>query len=148
MLVLAGDPPTQERRNLWNTTVSRSFDEVDGHRRLLDLFNQIRAAEIGGLPVQKVYLGDDRKVIRIINKIVRGLSHHHKFRTAVPDEQVRVSIMPPSLISKVSSDMEYSHRDPSIVEYWYAQLNSDGIDSGWLFRFFQTIAFVGVVIPG
>src|ERR1041385_7779150 len=77
MLVLVGDPVTKERRDIWKLAINRSFDKEDGFRRLNDMFNTMKPVEIEGKQRHKVYLAEDDRVMRVVRKIIRGLSHHH-----------------------------------------------------------------------
>src|SRR4030042_5934571 len=49
VLALAGEP-NDARRELWQTTIRRSFEKKDGARRLRDLVESMRSVEINGEP--------------------------------------------------------------------------------------------------
>ena len=70
MLLVAGDNPSRERRNLWNSTAMRSFGNKDGQRRLEELFTQMKAIETSGGARHVVYPAKDVSVMRIIKKII------------------------------------------------------------------------------
>ena len=41
--------------------------------------------------------------------------------------------------------MTVSHREPDILEYRFAAVEEDGMQSGWLLTFFERTTFIGVV---
>src|SRR5574341_831685 len=92
ILALAGEP-NDSRRELWETTIHRSFWKTDGPRRIQDLVNSMRPAEVDGQPRHKVYPGEDRRVVRVVKKVVRRLGHHHGIMSAVPESRVGVDVM-------------------------------------------------------
>jgi hypothetical protein len=92
ILALAGEP-NDARRELWQTTIRRSFEKLDGARRLKDLIETLRPVEINGEKRHKVYPGQDDRVIRVVKKIIRGLCHHHGVMSAVSDQRVWVDVL-------------------------------------------------------
>src|SRR6266478_6497891 len=75
VVVLASEP-NQASRDVW-LKAQRSFGQVDGQRRLRDLAKLLEPVEIDGTPRLKVYPGKDERVLRVVRKIVRGLSYYH-----------------------------------------------------------------------
>jgi hypothetical protein len=148
MIVSAGDPPTTQRRALWDSSIHRSFEGVDGLRRMDDLLAQMKPVEIDGKLRHKVYLGKDERVMRVVRKIIRGLSHHHKIKTAVPDQFVWADFLRYQIPGGINEEMHCCHRDPNIVEYRYQEINADGISSVWVITFFKTVSFIGNVSVG
>jgi hypothetical protein len=147
MLVIAGDPPTPERNELWNTTMKRSLDLGDGIRRIRDLQLQIMPVLVTGESRYIVFPGNDPRVTRVIRKIVRGLSYFHGLNWPVPDEQVWADVLKYELPENLLAEAKYNHRDTDIVEYWFQVLNQDDIYSAWVLRFFRLIRFIAVVAP-
>src|SRR3972149_3204933 len=72
VLLIAGEPnpPVFE---LWETTVRRSFSELDGHRRRRDLIDQMVPTQIAGQDRWMIYPARDERVVRVLKKIIRGL---------------------------------------------------------------------------
>jgi hypothetical protein len=145
MLVLAGEPLTQERRDLWESTIRRSFEKEDAKRRLEELFNQMKQIETDEGPRHAVYLAEDKQVMRIVKKIVRGIAYVHGDKTAVPEELVWADILRFRIPEDIVNNMHYHQRDPNRVEYRYFELNSEDIRSVWLLTFFRRLSFVGIV---
>ena len=144
MLVLSGDQPNTARQELWHTT-QRSFDKVDGPRRITDLIAQMKAVTTPEGLRHKVLPGQDRRVMRVVRKVIRGLCHYHDVLTAVPDERVWVDVMKYEVPPAFLQEMHYQHRDPDIVEYRYQVLNEEGMNSAWLITFLKRVTFIGVV---
>lgn len=145
VLVLAGQQPNQTRRELWETKIYRCFRQSDGVRRIKDLKDSMRLVEIEGRPRHMVYPGQDFRVVRVVNKVVRGLCHHHKIMSAVPESRVWVDIMKYKVPGQFLPDLTYSHREKDIAEYRYSVIEDIEIQSVWLITFFEEVTFIGIV---
>jgi hypothetical protein len=130
---------------LWQSTVQRSFRQPDGTRRINDIGCVVRPVELDGKPRHKVYPGEDPRVIRVVKKVVRGLSHYHNVLSAVPESRVWVDVMKYRVPPKFLPEMIYAHRERDIAEYRYSLIDDLGIQSAWLITFFERITFVGLV---
>lgn len=144
VLALAGEP-NETRRELWETTIRRSFGKSDGIRRVHDLIEMLRPVEIDGKTRHKVYPGQDDRVVRIVKKVIRGLCHYHDVMSAVSEKRVWVDVLKYQISEEFLSEMAYEHREQDIAEYRYQVLRESGIDSAWLITFFQRVTFVGIV---
>ena len=144
VLALAGDP-NDSRRELWETTIQRSFREVDGPRRVQDIVNTWRPVEVAGHPRHMIYPREDTRVVRVVKKVVRGLSHHHNILSGVPESRVWVDVMKYRMPDEFLVQMEYAHRERDIAEYRYSIIEEVGIQSAWLMTFFERVTFIGIV---
>lgn len=146
VLLVSGKPnrPVQE---LWETTTRRSFQKVDGRRRLLDLYAQMIPIEAPEGTRHMVYPARDERVMRIIRKIVRGLCHHHGIMSPVHDRQVRADVLKYVVPAEFLAEMSYHHLEKDIFEYRYAVLDESGIHSAWLLTFFERRTFIATVAP-
>lgn len=145
ILVVAGDPTSPVREELWKSTVDRSFDLVDGFKRMNDLLLQMKPVKYGEQERHMVFPGNDPKVVRVCKKIIRGLSYYHKIDWPIPEERVFVDVLKFEFPESLLKAMEYHHRDPEIVEYRFTVINEQNIQSAWLITFFKTVTFVGWV---
>jgi len=143
-LALAG-PPNNIRQELWETTINRGLHQIDGPRRIQDIINALQSVEINGDLRYKIYPGQDNRVSRVVKKIVRGLSHHHGIQSVVPESCVWVDIMEYQVPDELLAQMIYTHREPDIVEYRYAIVQENGIQSAWLITFFERVTFIGII---
>ena len=148
VLVVAGDPTTPVRIELWNTTVDRSFSQVDGFKRLKDLAEQMKPVNVSGQDRHMVYPGNDARVVRIIRKIVRGLSYYHDISWPLPDERIFVDVLKYEVPDYLLNAMEFHDRDKDIVEYRFQVLNEKDIQSAWIITFFRTVPFIAIVSSG
>lgn len=144
VLALAGEP-NNSCRELYESTIRRSFKQVDGLRRLKDIVNTFREVEIDGQPRHEIYPGEDIKVLRVVKKVVRGLSHHHNVQSAVPESLVWVDLMKYRIPDEFLLEMTYAHRERDIAEYRYSIIKDIGIHSAWLITFFERVTFIGIV---
>jgi hypothetical protein len=144
VLALAGEP-NESRRELWETTIRRSFKEKDGIRRVHDLIEILHPVEIDGNDRHMVYPGKDDRVLRIVKKIIRGLCHHHGVMSPVLEKRVWADILKYQIPEEFLSEMAYEHREQDVAEYRYQVLREYGIDSAWIITFFQRVTFVGIV---
>ncbi len=144
ILALSGEP-NDSRRELWKTTVQRSFQKADGPRRIQDIVNTWQPVEIDGKPKHMVYPGEDVRVIRVVKKVVRGLCHYHNVLSAVPESRVWADVMKYRMPDEFLTQMTCAHREQDIVEYHYSVIEEVGIQSAWLITFFERITFIGIV---
>ena len=143
VMVLAGEPG-RSANELWET-VQRSFKKCDGRRRLKDIFLQLKS--VGGNNY-KIYPGQNEGVIRIVKKVIRGLSHHHEIMTAVPESLVWVDILKFPIPEKFLDEMIWNHKEEDIVKYGYQILNDyeNNIRSAWTITFLGRVRFIGAVL--
>lgn len=143
MLNLSGEPnPT--RQELW-PTILRSFYEIDGHRRVNDIFAQMRMVNTAEGERYMIFPGKDERVLRVMRKIIRGLSYYHGFSSPISDKRIWVDVMQFIVPQEFLDQMKYHHREPDIAEYRFQILNEEGINSAWLISFFQRVSFIGFV---
>ena len=141
-MVLAGKPGGIANE-LWGAA-QRSFKKSDGRRRAKDIILQLRPVEGNNY---KIYPGQDERVIRVVKKIIRGLSHHHKIMTVVPESLVWVNILKFQIPENFLAEMDCSHREEDIVRYRYQTLNDykNDIYSAWIITFLDRVPFIGTV---
>ena len=145
MMVIAGEPndPVKE---LWSTTVKRGFQQIDGKKRIEDLFSQFVPTVVDGENRYMVYPGRDERVLRVIRKIIRGLCFHHGISPHVADEQILADVLTHIVPAEYIEMMEYHHLDQDVFEYRFAVLDTPEIDSAWLLTFFQQRSFIACVL--
>lgn len=142
VIVSIWDPevaPTDSRTSkLW-----RSFDKVDGRRRLRDLSALLRPEQVAGKSRAKIYPEEDERFCLILRRIFRGLSHEHGLGTAIPDSLVVCGVMrwlvPPSF----EPEFTWHTVAPDFIAYGYARI--DPAHTFWLLRFSKHILFFGSV---
>jgi hypothetical protein len=144
VLALAGEP-NDSRRELWETKVQPSFRQIDGPRRVQDIVNTWRPIEVDGKSRHIIYPGEDARVIRVVKKIIRGLSHYHNVMSAVPESRVWADVKKYHVPDDFLAHMTYAHREPDVAEYRYSVIEEVGIQSAWLVTFFERVTFIGIV---
>jgi hypothetical protein len=146
MLVIAGDPANEIKVELWKTTISRSFNQIDGFRRLKDLSEQMKPVLVNGKERYKVYPGKDIRVERVIKKIVRGLCYYHEIETPITEDEIFVDVLKYEIPEWMLNEMVlHEERDSDIVAYRYIVLNQDDMQSMWLITFYRTVTFISIV---
>jgi len=145
VLLLSGDPPNLPRQELWKGPVRRSFKKIDGEKRVRDLLQLIEPVQTEQGLRQIIYPAKDERVMRVVRKIVRGLCHYHKKMPPVSDIRVWTDVLRCAIPKTILTQMKYHHREEDIVEYWYLMLNDPLIHSAWLFLFYKSAKFIGLV---
>ena len=92
-----------------------------------------------------IYPARDERVLRVLKKIVRGLSHHHGIETAVAEERVWVDVMKYRIPDEFVAEIEFHHREPDVCEYWYETDYEGELSSVWLLKFFGRRMFIASV---
>jgi hypothetical protein len=146
VLLLAGEP-NEPVRELWSTSIRRSLNEKDGLRRASDLVERFVPVTVDGEHRKMIYPGEDPRVIRIIKKIVRGLSHHHGIEDGVDDERIRADVLRFSVPDELWSTGTFCKRGSDIFRYWYKRYGKDDkeLSSLWILTFFDRRDFVAIV---
>ena len=114
MLSIAGDP-NQARKEVWEEGVEPSFTKSDGYRRVNDLFSKMKPVKIRGTDRYVVYPGEDSRVLRVIRKIIRGLSDYHNIESAIPEDRVWCDILKYEVPSEILSQMKEVHRESDVI---------------------------------
>ena len=141
-MVLAGEPGGIANE-LWEA-VQRSFKKSDGRRRVKDIIPQLKPVEGNKY---KIYPGRDERVIRVVKKVIRGLSHNYKIMTAVPESLVWVDILNYQIQKNFLDGMAHDHKEEDIAKYDYQVLNDykNDIYSAWIITFLGRVSFIGIV---
>lgn len=145
VLLVAGEPNAAVDE-LWRTKARSSFEKVDGHRRLRDLAKGMVPVTVAGQQRWMIYPGRDDRVLRVVRKIIRGLSHHHSVDTAIPDSRVWADVFTISIPPGLTEVEQFHHREADILEYWFERCNdAEEVSSLWILRFFERLMFIGAV---
>jgi len=147
VLLVAGDP-NYAVTELWNGPTRRSFyEQADGRRRLRDLYEQMRRVETSGGPRWMIYPARDERIVRIIRKVIRGLSHYHEIESAVADERIWADVLKFTIPDEVIQSVTFKHCERDIFQYWYEAYETGELRSLWYLTFFERRTFIGSVQP-
>lgn len=143
MLLLCGEHPSPIVRELWEGKTRRSFDQPDGRKRVRDLIAQFVPAPGNR---HMVFPANDARVMRLVRKVIRGLSFHHGLRWPVADDEVWADILRFEVPADLIANVRTFHVGKAIVQYRFGRIEDDpDLESWWLVRFFDRVPFVGVV---
>jgi hypothetical protein len=140
---IAGDA-NESAFELWQTT-TRSFAQLDGRRRLIDLVQHLQQIKVDGQDRFMIYPGKDERVIRVIRKIVRGLCHFHQVATAVDERRVWGDVLKYKIPDEFLENMPILPLETDIFRYRFAVLNQLDIHSVWVLTFFERTTFISIV---
>jgi hypothetical protein len=148
LIVIAGEP-NEEGYEKWDT-VLRSFEKPSGKRWLSDVYNAMVPVVTDSGPRHMVYPYKDPRVNLVLRKIVRGFSAYHGIAECVDDDRVWVGYVPNTLPDSIRNQMLIHHFGERFFRYALMLFdekteNDLGIESGWLFRFYESRDFLGVV---
>lgn len=145
VLVVAGEMPDAIRRELWETTIHRSFDKVDGPKHAQDLISRMKPVTVAGGERHMIFPANDEQVMRVVRKVIRGLCYYHKVMSPVSDQRIWADVLKFVVPQEFIDQMGYNHREEDVVEYRWQVLNYEGINSVWLITFFERVTFIGLV---
>lgn len=135
-------------RELWNGKIKRSFEKGDGHRRFIDLYDQMQSVQTDSGERHKVFPANDTRFLRVLRKIARGLHHHCGLWTPVPDERVTADVLQISIPAEFSEGMPLLHCESDIFQYQFEvfdQFADIPMSSVWLMTFFENRRFIASV---
>jgi hypothetical protein len=144
MVALAGESNSVVKE-LWNTKIVRSFDEKDGLRRVRQVLKHTAKVQLEGKDRLIIFPGQDVRVVRIIKKIVRGLSHFHEIDSAVDEKRIHVAIHDSELSEGTLEPDDFSRSYPGIVRYFYKKDATTDSKPVWILTFFDRLTFVALV---
>jgi hypothetical protein len=144
VLAVAGEPNVAVNE-LWAGSIRRSLARPDGHRRAQDLVRIMEPVVIDGQQRWKIYPARDERVLRIIRKVVHGLSHYHGIETAVADARVTADVMRYAIPEGFFDGEVFQHREEDVCRYWFLDDASLEIRSTWLITFFERRTFIAWV---
>jgi hypothetical protein len=141
VLVLAGETndPVHE---LWATKVARSFAAKDGSRRTRDLHKLLVPVTVDGEKRHMIYPARDQRVIRVVKKIVRGLSHFRNVEENLSEDRLYADALKIHLPDEFRDSMESYQCDPEIFQCWYTIFNDEEVSAVWLLSFFERREFL------
>jgi hypothetical protein len=147
ILSIAGEPNSAVRE-LWDGSIGRSFEKVDGRRRVADIWERMRSVKVGAAERHAVYPADDLRFLRVLRKIVRGLHYHHGLDFPVTDDMIEADILRYMVPPDILESMPPHHRESDIFEYRF-EVFDESIDipmkSAWLLTFFENRKFIAWV---
>ncbi|TIP85011.1 MAG: hypothetical protein E5X63_16290 [Mesorhizobium sp.] len=145
VLMLAGEQ-NDAVNQLWTGPVCRALKEVDGRRRALDVFKLMRPAPDAGPNRYRIFPADDARVLRIVRKIVRGLSRHHELAYPVSDGRVFADVLRQPMPDEMVAEMKQHAAESDVLEYGFLPIaDTPGLISAWLLRFYQRTSFVSLI---
>src|SRR5436309_15926936 len=115
----------------------RSLARPDGRRRAADLAAQMVPRR--GMPGEGhlIYPDRDERVLRILRKIVRGLSFHHFGTVALAERLVRVETLKYAIPDGFLDELSRGDVVPEVFEYWYLDMRNEpdrSFDVTWMLR--------------
>lgn len=144
VLALAGEPNAAVSE-LWAGPIWRSLARPDAQRRALDLVRIMEPVTIDGQERWKIYPARDDRVLRVVRKIVRGLSHHHGIETAIAESRITADVLRYAIPEGFFEGEEFQHREADVCRYWFLDDASPEVRSTWLITFFERRTFIAWV---
>ena len=152
VMLLAGEP-NEAVHEVWQTKMLRSLARPDGRKRAADLAAQMVPRQGAAGQEHLIYPDRDERVVRVLRKIVRGMSFHHFGTIALPEALVRVETLRYAIPNGFLDALSRGDVVPEVFEYWYLDMRGDpdrSFDVTWMLRIFERrwfIAWVGLA-PG
>jgi hypothetical protein len=147
VLLLAGEP-NDSVKELWATKATPSFSQKDGRRRVLDVYERLVPVQVENVDRHMIYPGEDERVIRILRKIVCGLSHYHGLESRIDPSRVSADVLRYPVPEELWQEGTFHQREPDVFRYWfkkYDDANEEELSSLWILTFFDRRTFIAVV---
>ena len=144
-VMLVSGEPNSAVQELWDGKTRRSFTYADGRKRVSDLAAQIVPVETPAGERHLIYPANDKRVLRIVRKIVRGLCHHHNLLSPVHDRQVFADIQRFAIPPEFLAEMTHCHAEEDVLQYQFGIVDVPEIHSGWRLNFFGRTPFFCIV---
>ena len=141
VVVIAGKA-NADATELWDGPIRRALREVDGRRRVKDVYELMSPATDAGEGQYRIFPANDERVLRVVRKITRGLCFHHQLPTPVEGDIFSdiLRLPPPEgTINSMTSVVAL----PGVFSYAYGILDDER--SVWILEFFDRTAFVSLI---
>ncbi|WP_263360091.1 hypothetical protein [Acidicapsa ligni] len=129
-------------RELWKTKARPSFYQPDGERRRRDIAKQLVPVVFEGRDRNLIYPGRDARVIRIIKKIIRGLSYYHNVEHGLEEERIEVEVLTYPVPDNFWDSGTFYHCELDICLYWHQKHDDVDLSSVWVLNFFEQRKFI------
>jgi hypothetical protein len=104
---------------------------------------------VDGQERHMIYPGRDKRVIRIIRKIVRGLSHYRGIESDIGEERIFADVLRHPVLDEVRASWQFFDCEPDIFKCWYQLFDDGEVSALWLLTFFERREFLArVSAPG
>jgi hypothetical protein len=147
MLIIAGKE-NEAVLEKWHGPVLRSFYEVDGPDRVLELADRMVKLDqpVNGSEYM-IFPNRDPQVMLILRRIVRGLCHYHNLGTAIADDRVQGRLVEASLPTELIGDFTHVNLGDAFCQYGYSDLRGKdpSFHSVWYVRFYNRTSFWAVI---
>lgn len=120
-------------------------DQRDGHRRFADFLKATKIVQTEQGPRHAVYPGEDSRVLRIVRKIIRGMSRKVELPWPVADYRVLAVWCPFELPQQCSPDFRMVHNVEDVVNVRCFPVGNGFIHSYWSITFLDRAVFMGAV---
>jgi hypothetical protein len=144
VILIAGEP-NEAVRELWDSEVSRSFSKNDGAKRVHHLAAQMKPVVFENQNRFMIYPYQDPSVVRVLRKIVRGLSSYHGLDTAVSEDRVLIRPGGYSIPESIDVALIREHREQDILRYAFCPIQDGDLSSFWHLIFFDRTDFFAVI---
>jgi hypothetical protein len=147
VLLLAGEP-NDSVKELWTTKAAPSFSYKDGRRRVMGVYERLVPVQVENVDRHMIYPGQDERVIRIIKKIVCGLSHHHGIESRIDPSRIFADVLRYTVPEELWLKGNFYECESDIFRYWfrrYEDASDKDLSSLWILTFFDWRTFIAVV---
>lgn len=116
-------------------------------RRARDLIDMMKPVTADGRERHLIHPSEDERVLRVVRKIIQGLSHHFGIESAVSESRIWVDILRYQVPDGLVDDCALEHRYPGVYECHGEVLGIEEfeVSSAWLFLFYERTPIVGIV---
>jgi len=147
-VLLCAGSPNDAVMDRWKSKALRSFDRGShGMRQAKDLLDMMRPVTVDDRERHLIYPAKEERVLRVLRKIIRGLSHHFDVETAVPESRVWVDVLRPQIPDGLLDACGFQHRHAGVYECFGHAFGAEEpeLTSLWLMLFYDRTPFVGLV---
>ena len=141
VLALAGEP-NESVTELWNSKIARGLKRPDAKRRIEDLHKLIEPTKHDGEDRLKIFPARDERVLRILKKIVRGLSDYLGIERGIEEKRIYADVLKFSFPIELRDSWVHYQCAPDIFQCWYHIFNDDEISAIWLLTFYERRSFL------
>jgi len=101
--------------------------------------------EVDGTQRWKIFPARDERVLRVVRKIVRGLSYFHRLGIVATDPRVWTDVLRWRIPDEILAGVDFRSIDADVFQYWFEAYEEGDATSLWYLKFFERLPFIAAV---
>lgn len=152
VIVACGPEVTGERKQLWEKSVRNFYEPLSGKGDFWAFASHLVSSPVlneYGHPYRRLIPCSDPRAVRVLQKIIRGLAHHHNCVDVISEDRVILRPaelpLPKAFFDDLTTIFTVPHVFAARAAFTCAK--EDKMHSLWVLEFLDSTSFYGFIEP-